>query len=155
EHVVRATGYIRSAEDFRAIPIKLVDGSTPVTLGDVAWVEVGPQMRRGIAEFDGEGEAVGGIVVMRAGENAREVIAKIKDKLASLAPRLPKGVEIVPAYDRSALIDRAVNNLGDKLVEEFIVVALVCVLFLFHLRSALVAIVTLPLGIATAFLIMQ
>jgi Cu(I)/Ag(I) efflux system membrane protein CusA/SilA len=154
EHVVRASGYIRSDDDFRAIPLKTAAG-VPVTLGDVAWIEVGPQMRRGVAEFNGEGEVAGGVIVMRAGANAREVIAAVKDRIAAIKPRLPAGVEIVPAYDRSQLVDRAVENLSGKLVEEFIVVALVCALFLFHLRSALVAVVTLPLGIGAAFLIMR
>ena len=155
EHVVRASGYLRNDDDFRAIPVKPVADGVPVTLGDVAWMEVGPQMRRGIAELDGEGEVAGGVIVMRVGANPREVIAGVKAKLADLRERLPKGVEIVTTYDRSNLIDRAVENLTSKLIEEFIVVALVCALFLFHLRSALVAIVTLPLGVAAAFLIMR
>lgn len=155
EHVVRASGYLKSDDDFRAIPLKLAAGGVPVTLGDVAWIETGPQMRRGIAELDGEGEVAGGIVVARVGANAREVIAAVKERLAAVTPRLPPGVEIVTTYDRSHLIDRAIENLTSKLIEEFIVVALVCLLFLFHLRSALVAIVMLPLGIATAFLVMR
>ncbi len=154
EHVVRASGYIRSDDDFRAIPLRTAAG-VPVTLGDVAWIEIGPQMRRGIAELNGEGEVAGGIIVMRVGANAREVITAVKAKIADLKTRLPAGVEIVPTYDRSQLIDRAVENLSGKLVEEFIVVALVCALFLFHLRSALIAVVTLPLGIGAAFLIMR
>ena len=155
EHVVRASGYLRTDEDFRAIPVKSAGEGVPVTLGDVAWIEIGPQMRRGIAELNGEGEVAGGVIVMRSGANPREVIAGVKAKLSALQDRLPKGVEVVTTYDRSGLIDRAVENLTGKLLEEFIVVALVCALFLFHLRSALVAIVTLPLGIATAFLIMR
>ena len=155
EHVVRASGYLKSDDDFRAIPLKLAEGGVPVTLGDVAWIETGPQMRRGIAELDGNGEVAGGVVIARVGANAREVIAAVKERLAAVTPRLPPGVEIVTTYDRSHLIDRAIENLTSKLVEEFIVVALVCVLFLFHLRSALVAIVMLPLGIATAFLVMR
>ena len=155
EHVIRASGYLRNDDDFRAIPVKAVADGVPVTLGDVAWMEVGPQMRRGIAELDGEGEVAGGVIVMRVGANPRDVIAGVKAKLADLRQRLPKGVEIVTTYDRSGLIDRAVENLTSKLVEEFIVVALVCALFLFHLRSALVAIVTLPLGVAAAFLVMR
>lgn len=155
EHMVRANGYLREPEDFRAIPLKLADGAVPVTLGDVAWIEIGPQSRRGIAELDGEGEVAGGVIVMRSGANAREVIKNVREKMTELAPRLPAGVEIVTTYDRSELIDRAVENLSHKLIEEFIVVALVCALFLFHLRSALVAIVTLPLGVATAFLVMR
>ncbi len=155
EHMVRASGYLRTPADFRAIPLMLADTSTPVTLGDVAWIEIGPQSRRGIAELNGEGEVAGGVIVMRAGENAREVIRNVRLKMEELEPRLPEGVEFVTTYDRSELIDRAVENLSHKLIEEFVVVALVCALFLFHLRSALVAIVTLPLGVATAFLIMR
>ncbi|MBI1361759.1 MAG: CusA/CzcA family heavy metal efflux RND transporter [Alphaproteobacteria bacterium] len=154
EHMVRASGYLHDLADFRAIPLKL-DGATPVTLGDVAWVEIAPAQRRGIAELNGQGEVAGGVVVMRDGANARTVITEVKRRLREIAPRLPAGVEIVPTYDRSQLIDRAVSNLTHKLIEEFIVVALVCALFLFHLRSALVAIVTLPLGVATAFLVMR
>ncbi|MEQ1607925.1 MAG: CusA/CzcA family heavy metal efflux RND transporter, partial [Hyphomonadaceae bacterium] len=155
EHVVRASGYLKSDDDFRAIPLKFAAGGVPVTLGDVAWIETGPQMRRGIAELDGNGEVAGGVVIARVGANAREVIAAVKERLAAVTPRLPPGVEIVTTYDRSHLIDRAIENLTSKLIEEFIVVALVCLLFLFHLRSALVAIVMLPLGIATAFLVMR
>lgn len=155
EHVVRATGYLRSLDDFRIIPVRPAGEGVAVTLGDVAWVEIGPQMRRGIAELDGEGEVAGGVIVMRSGANPREVIAAVETKLADLRERLPPGVEIVTTYDRSGLIDRAVENLTHKLIEEFIVVAIVCALFLFHLRSALVAIVTLPLGIAVAFLVMS
>ena len=155
EHVVRASGYLKSDDDFRAIPLKLSEGAVPVTLGDVAWIEKGPQMRRGVAELDGEGEVAGGVVIARVGANAREVIAAVKERLAAVTPRLPAGVEIVATYDRSQLIDHAIENLTSKLVEEFIVVALVCALFLFHLRSAFVAIVMLPLGIATAFLVMR
>ncbi len=155
DHMVRASGYIRSVDDFRAIPLKLTEGAVPVTLGDVAWVEVGPQMRRGIAELNGEGEVAGGVIVMRAGSNARDVIAGVKARLEAIKARLPKGVEVVTTYDRSQLIDRAIDNLSHKLLEEFIVVALICALFLLHLRSALVAIITLPLGVVTAFLIMR
>jgi copper/silver efflux system protein len=154
EHVVRASGYLRTDDDFRAIPLKLA-GGVPVTLGDVAWIEKGPQMRRGVAELNGEGEVAGGVIVMRAGANARSVIQAVEAKIEDLRPRLPEGVEIVTTYNRANLIDRAVENLTHKLVEEFIVVALACALFLFHLRSALVAIVTLPLGILAAFLIMR
>ena len=116
-------------------------------LGDVARVQIGPELRRGIAELDGEGEVTGGIIVMRSGKNALETIAAVKRKLEQLKPGLPPGVEIVETYDRSALIERSVRNLTGKLVEEFVVVALVCFAFLFHLRSALVAIVSLPLGV--------
>ena len=128
---------------------------TPVLLRDVARVQVGPEMRRGIAELDGEGEVAGGIVVLRSGKNAWETIEAVKAKLEQLKPGLPPGVEIVPVYDRSALIERAIDHLRDKLVEEFVVVALVCVVFLLHLRSALVAVVSLPLGVLAAFIVMR
>jgi Cu(I)/Ag(I) efflux system membrane protein CusA/SilA len=155
EYMVRASGYLASLEDFRAIPIMTGAGGTPVTLRDVAHVQIGPEMRRGIADLDGEGEVAGGIVIMRAGKNALETIAAVKAKLAELKAGLPEGVEVVETYDRSGLIERSVRHLGEKLVEEFIVVALVCLLFLFHLRSSLVAIVSLPLGVLMAFIVMQ
>ena len=155
EHMVRASGYLRTIEDFNAIPLGLGASGVPVTLGDVAWVQIGPEMRRGIAELNGEGEVAGGVVIIRAGENARAVIENVRERLTELERSLPEGVEVVTTYDRSSLIDRAIENLTHKLGEEFIVVALVCALFLFHLRSALVAIITLPLGVATAFLIMR
>ncbi|MBY0339596.1 MAG: efflux RND transporter permease subunit [Rhodocyclaceae bacterium] len=154
EMMVRASGYLKSVADFRAIPVKLA-GSVPITLGDVATVQLGPEMRRGIADLDGEGESVGGVVILRSGKNARETIAAVHAKLDELKASLPKGVEIVTTYDRSKLIDRAVENLTHKLIEEFIVVALVCAMFLWHLRSAMVAIVSLPLGILAAFIIMR
>jgi copper/silver efflux system protein len=154
EYVVRASGYLKSLDDFRRIPLSTSDAGVPVRLGDVARVQVGPEMRRGIAELDGEGEVAGGVIVMRAGKNALETIAAVKAKVASLKASLPVGVEIVPTYDRSSLIKRAVANLGEKLVEEFVVVALVCMLFLFHTRSAFVAIASLPLGILAAFIVM-
>lgn len=155
EYMVRAGGYLQSLDDFRAIPLKTAAGGTPVRLGDVATIQVGPEMRRGIAELDGQGEVAGGVVVLRSGKNARETIAAVKDKLAELKKSLPAGVEIVPTYDRSQLIDRAIGNLREKLIEEFIVVALVCVLFLGHARSALVAILTLPLGVLFALIVMR
>ncbi len=155
EYAVRANGYLQSLDDFRAIPLMTTDAGVSVRLGDVARIQVGPAMRRGIGELNGEGEATGGIVVMRSGRNALDTIAAVKVKLAELQRGLPKGVEIVPVYDRSGLIERAVQHLGTKLVEEFIVVAVVCALFLFHLRSALVAIVSLPLGVGAAFIVMQ
>jgi Cu(I)/Ag(I) efflux system membrane protein CusA/SilA len=155
EYMVRASGYLASLEDFRAIPIMTGAGGTPVTLRDVAHVQIGPEMRRGIADLDGEGEVAGGIVIMRAGKNALETIAAVKAKLGELKAGLPEGVEVVETYDRSGLIERSVRHLGEKLVEEFIVVALVCLLFLFHLRSSLVAIVSLPLGVLMAFIVMQ
>jgi Cu(I)/Ag(I) efflux system membrane protein CusA/SilA len=155
EYSVRANGYLKSVEDFRSIPLKVAGSGIPVTLGDVATIQLGPEMRRGIAELNGQGEVAGGVVVLRSGKNAREVIAAVKDRLATLKRGLPAGVEVVTTYDRSGLIDRAVENLSSKLVEEFIVVALVCGLFLWHIRSALVAIITLPLGMLAAFLIMR
>ena len=154
EYVVRASGYLQSLDDFRKVPLLTTDAGVSVRLGDVARIQVGPEMRRGIGELDGEGEATGGIVVMRSGKNALETIAAVKEKLNSLQASLPQGVEIVPVYDRSGLIERAVDNLKSKLLEEFLVVALVCFVFLFHLRSAFVAIVSLPLGILTAFIVM-
>lgn len=154
EYMVRASGYLRNLDDFRAIPLAL-DGAVPVRLGDVARVQLGPEMRRGVSELDGQGEAVGGVVVLRSGGDARQVLAAVKDKLQALQAGLPEGVEIVTTYDRSELIDRAIANLTTKLIEEFVVVALVCAVFLWHLRSSLVAIVSLPLGVLVAFLVMR
>src|SRR5216684_2581106 len=141
EYAVRATGYLKNLDDFRSVPVGLGLGGTPVLLGDVARVQIGPEIRRGISELDGKGEAVGGVIIMRAGKNALETIDAVKAKIASLQQGLPKGVEIIATYDRSELIHRSVATLRDRLIEEFIVVTLVCALFLFHLRSALVAIV--------------
>lgn len=155
EYMVRASGYLQSLEDFRSIPLLTTDAGISVTLGDVAHIQIGPEIRRAISELDGVGEAVGGIIVMRSGKNALTTIAAVKDKLKTLQKSLPEGVEIVTVYDRSGLIERAVDNLTEKLIEEFIVVALVCLIFLFHLRSALVAIVSLPLGILMAFIVMH
>ncbi len=155
EYMIRATGYLESREDIEQIPLGLSEFGTPLLLKDVARVEVGPQMRRGIAELNGKGEVVGGIVVMRYGENAANTINSVKARLEELTPGLPDGVEIIPVYDRSALIDRAVDNLWEKLAEEFIVVILVCLLFLFHIRSGFVALISLPVGILTAFLVMK
>ncbi|MCZ4127267.1 efflux RND transporter permease subunit [Stutzerimonas balearica] len=155
EFMVRASGYLKSLAGFRAIPLRLDANGVPVTLGDVAHVQLGPEMRRGIAELDGEGEVAGGVVILRSGKNARETIAAVEARLDELKASLPAGVEIVTTYDRSQLIDRAVENLSHKLIEEFIVVALVCALFLWHLRSSLVAIVSLPVGILIAFIVMQ
>ena len=155
EYVVRASGYLATLDDFRKIPLDVTSAGVPVRLGDVAHVQLGPEMRRGISELDGEGEATGGIIVMRSGKNALETIAAVKAKLRELQTSLPPGVEIVPVYDRSSLIERAVENLTLKLVEEFIVVAVVCFAFLFHLRSAFVAIVSLPLGILASFIVMR
>jgi Cu(I)/Ag(I) efflux system membrane protein CusA/SilA len=155
EYMIRARGYIENLDDLRNIPISKTNNGTPVLLGDVADIRLGPQMRRGIADFNGEGEVVGGIVVMRWGENALNTIDAVKEKIAQLKRSLPQGVELIEVYDRSDLIKSSVLNLRDKLVEEFVVVAVVCLIFLFHLRSALVAIVILPLGILTAFIVMQ
>ncbi len=155
EYMVRSRGYLKTLEDFRDIPLSVSDTGTPVLLKDVARIQVGPEMRRGISELDGEGEVAGGIVVMRSGKNALETLNAVKAKIESLKPGLPPGVEIVETYDRTGLIERAVAHLRDKLVEEFIVVAVVCALFLFHLRSALVAVITLPLGILLAFIVMR
>ncbi|MFT2099277.1 efflux RND transporter permease subunit [Marinomonas sp. 2405UD66-6] len=155
EYMVRASGYIQSIEDIEAIPLGVSASGTPLTIKDVAEVGIGPQMRRGLAELNGEGETVGGVVVMRFGENAQQTIAGVKAKLESLKSSLPEGVEVVTVYDRSGLIDRAVNNLWTKLLEEFLVVALVCMVFLFHVRSSLVAIISLPVGILTAFIVMH
>lgn len=155
EYMVRASGYVTSLDDFRAIPLNVSEAGVPVRLGDVARVQLGPEMRRGIGELDGEGEAVGGVIVMRSGKNALQTIDAVKAKMAELQKGLPQGVEIVSTYDRSSLIRRAVDNLGVKLLEEFLVVALVCFAFLFHLRSSFVAIVSLPLGILASFIVMR
>ncbi|MDH5518007.1 MAG: efflux RND transporter permease subunit [Gammaproteobacteria bacterium] len=155
EYMIRATGYLKAADDIKQIPLGVNKSGSPILLKDVAEVRLGPQMRRGIAELDGEGEVVGGVVVMRFGENALTTIKNVKAKLEKLKQGLPEGVEIVTTYDRSQLINRAVDNLAYKLLEEFVVVALVCVVFLFHLRSSLVVIISLPLGILGAFIIMK
>ncbi|MEN8801282.1 MAG: efflux RND transporter permease subunit, partial [Thiogranum sp.] len=154
EYMVRASGYIEGVEELKQIPLGMNANGTPILLEDIAEVRLGPQMRRGIAELDGEGEVVGGVVIMRWGENALKTIEGVKAKLAELERSLPDGVEIVPTYDRSSLIKRAVDTLTEKLFEEFLVVTLVCALFLFHLRSALVVIISLPVGILIAFIIM-
>ena len=155
EYMVRASGYLKTLDDFRAVPLKVAGAGVPVTLGDVATIQIGPEMRRGVAELNGDGEVAGGVVILRSGKNARDAIVAVKAKLAELKKSLPPGVDIVTTYDRSQLIDRAVENLRGKLIEEFIVVALVCGLFLWHVRSALVAILTLPLGVLAALLIMR
>ncbi len=155
EYMVRSDGYLKTLGDFRAIPLSVTEAGTPVTLGDVARIQVGPEMRRGIAELDGEGEVVGGVIVMRSGRNALATIDAVKAKLDSLKAGLPKGVQIVPTYDRSQLIQRSVANLQHKLLEEFVVVAIVCFVFLLHLRSSLVAIVALPLGVLASFGVMR
>lgn len=154
EYMVRATGYIQELDDLRHIPLGVNAQGTPILLKDVADVRLGPQMRRGIAELDGEGEVVGGVVVMRYGENALKTIKALKKKIEILKNGLPQGVEIVETYDRSILINSAVDNLGFKLLEEFVVVAIVCMVFLFHMRSSLVVIISLPIGILSAFIVM-
>lgn len=155
EHMVRTSGYLSSIDDLQALPLKVTPNGTPLLLGDVADISLGPQMRRGISELNGEGEAVGGVIVMRFGENASQVIDNVKIKLAELQAGLPQGVEIVTTYDRSTLIDAAVDNLWQKLAEEFFVVAVVCALFLFHIRSSLVIAISLPIGILSAFIVMH
>ncbi len=154
EFMVRGLGYIKSVEDIQNIAVSFDKKGTPVLLKDVANVHIGPELRRGILEWNGQGETVGGIVIMRYGENALEVIKKVKQKLKDLEKGLPPGVEIITGYDRSALIERAVETLKTKLTEEMIVVTLICILFLLHFRSAFVAIFTLPVGILMSFLIM-
>lgn len=155
EYMVRARGYLRTLDDFRQIPLGADAQGVPIRLQDVAHIQTGPEPRRGVAELDGEGEVTGGIVVMRYGHNALETVARVKARLQELQAGLPPGVELVVTYDRSGLIGRAIDNLRSKLLEESLVVALVCLLFLFHLRSSLVAVVTLPLGILAAFIVMQ
>lgn len=155
EYMVRTTGYLEGIEDLENIPLGVNQNGTPLLLKNVADITIGPQMRRGLAELNGEGEVVGGIVVMRNGENAQQVIEGVKEKLNQLKKGLPAGVEIIPVYDRSTLIERAVDNLSTKLLQEFAVVALVCIVFLFHVRSSLVAIISLPVGILIAFIVMH
>lgn len=155
EFMVRATGYISGIPELELIPLKVNERGVPILLGDVAVIQIGPQLRRGAAELNGEGEVVGGIILMRNGENALATINAVKEKLDTLASGLPTGVEIVTTYDRSQLIDKAVDNLYTKLLEEFIIVGLVCLLFLFHIRSSLVAIAILPLGIMAALMVMR
>ena len=155
EYMVRASGYIKGIKDLESIPLAVTDKGTPILLRDVAQIRLGPELRRGIGELNGEGEAVGGVIIMRYGENAMRTIDLVKEKLETLKESLPEGVEIVTTYDRSSLIERAVDTLKEKLVEEFIVVLLVCALFLFHVRSAVVILLSLPLGILAAFIVMN
>jgi Cu(I)/Ag(I) efflux system membrane protein CusA/SilA len=155
EYMVRATGYLQGMDDLSAIPLGVNAEGTPIVLSDVAEIRVGPQMRRGIADLDGEGEVVGAVVVMRWGENASKTIRAVTERLAELQRSLPDGVEVVVTYDRSDLIERAIDTLRGKLVEEFLVVALVCAVFLFHLRSSAVVIISLPIGILVAFIVMH
>ncbi|WP_027390177.1 efflux RND transporter permease subunit [Chrysiogenes arsenatis] len=155
EYMIRAKGYIQSADELRHIPLTLGANGVPVLLGDVAEITMGPQLRRGIAEMDGEGEVVGGIIVMRSGENALEVIKQVKQKLDELRPGLPAGVEVVTTYDRSGVIERAVENLQNTVIKELLVVVAVCALFLLHIRSSLVIAICLPLGVLVSFIIMH
>ncbi|MFQ6114692.1 MAG: efflux RND transporter permease subunit, partial [bacterium] len=154
EFMVRGLGYIKTMEDLRDIPLGVDVNGTPILLDQVANIKLGPELRRGLAEWNGEGEIAGGVIVMRYGENALKVIHAVEKKLEELKKGLPEGVEIVPAYNRASLIERAIDNLKEKLLEESIVVALVCIVFLLHFRSAFVAIFTLPVGILMAFLVM-
>ncbi|MBI5062171.1 MAG: efflux RND transporter permease subunit, partial [Desulfatitalea sp.] len=155
EFVVRSHGYIKSLEDLQQVVVMTTPQGTPILVKDLAEVRLGPEMRRGVAELDGQGEVVGGIIVMRFGENALETIARVKAKLEDLKSGLPEGVEIRTVYDRSGLIERAVATLKEKLLEESIVVAVVTIFFLFHLPSAFVAIITLPVAILMAFMVMH
>jgi len=155
EYMVRASGYLEGIEDLAAIPLGVNEFGTPLLLSDVAEIRIGPQMRRGIADLDGEGEVVGGVVVMRWGENASATIDAVKQKLAELEKGLPEGVEVVTTYDRSELIKRSVDTLKYTLIKEFLMVALVCAIFLFHLRSSAVIVLSLPLGVLVAFIIMR
>ena len=155
EYMVRATGYVKRIEDLERIPVMATRQGTPVLLRDVAEVRIGPEMRRGIGELDGEGEAVGGVIVMRSGDNARDTIARVEAKLDELRGGLPQGVEIVETYDRGSLIQRAVDNLQRKLIDEFIVVALVCFVFLFHIRSGLIVVIVTPIAVLSAFIVMR
>ncbi len=155
EYMVRGRGYIKTMDDLRNIPIAIRPGGIPVLLSDVAQVHLGPELRRGLAELNGEGEVAGGIIIMRFGGNALSTIKAVRAKIDELSKGLPEGVEIIPVYDRGSLIERAIENLRGKLLEECIVVSLVCILFLLHFRSALVAIATLPIGILLAFIVMK
>jgi len=155
DYIVKTNGYLHTPEDFRQVVVRSDVNGTPVLLGDVARIQIGPEIRRGIAELNGQGEVAGGVIIMRSGKNALATINGAKDKLAELKKSLPPGVEVVTTYDRSKLIDRAVDNLTDKLIEEFIAVGVICALFLFHFRSALVAILALPVGVLAAFIAMH
>ena len=155
EYMLRTRGYINSIQDIEQIPVGIKQQGIPILLRDIANVQIGPEMRRAVAELDGEGEVAGAIIVMRHGQNALNTIKRVKQKIEDLKPGLPEGVEIIETYDRSALIERAVDHLSDKLLQELMVIAVVCVIFLFHIRSSLVAIISLPLGILIAFIIMR
>jgi Cu(I)/Ag(I) efflux system membrane protein CusA/SilA len=155
EFMVRGLGYIKSIDDLYSVPLKVDDRGVPILLRNVATVKIGPELRRGIAEYNGDGEVVGGIIVMRFGENALQVIDNVKKRLDELKTGLPEGVRVQSVYDRSGLILRAVDNLKTTLIEESIIVAIVCIVFLFHFRSALVGIFTLPVGVLISFIIMH
>ncbi|WP_417468783.1 efflux RND transporter permease subunit [Maricaulis sp.] len=155
EYMVRASGYIEGISDLENIPLGLSEAGTPILLSDVADIRLGPELRRGLGELNGEGEAVGAVIIMRYGENAQATIERVEHRLDELRGSLPDGVEIVTTYNRAGLIDRAVESLSEKLIEEFIVVALVCVIFLFHIRSSLVIVFSLPLGVLAAFVVMN
>lgn len=155
EYIVKAGGYLKAIKDIKQVPVGLGKNGVPILLKDVAFIQLGPEMRRGIAELNGEGEVVGGIVVMRYGQNAMKTITGVKEKLTQLKSSLPPGVEVVETYDRSSLIQRAIDTLSDKLIEEFIIVSLICIAFLFHFRSSLVVIISLPIGILIALIVMH
>ncbi|MBW1704480.1 MAG: efflux RND transporter permease subunit [Deltaproteobacteria bacterium] len=155
EFMVRGLGYIKGIEDLQNIPLGVSQHGTPILLRNVATIKIGPELRRGLADYNGTGEVVGGVVVMRFGENALKVIRNVKKRLVELKTGLPEGVRLKTVYDRSSLILRAVNNLKKTLIEESVIIALVCIIFLFHFRSALVGILTLPLGVFISFIIME
>jgi len=152
EYVVRGRGYIKSVKDIEQIPVAVNKDGTPVYIRDIGVVQLGPDIRRGLAEYNGRGETVGGVVVMRYGENALAVIDRVKAKIEQIKPSMPKGIKIVPVYDRSGLINRAIETLKGKLFEEGVVVSIVIIIFLLHLRSALVPIITLPIAVTIAFI---
>ncbi|WHN65896.1 efflux RND transporter permease subunit [Cysteiniphilum sp. QT6929] len=155
EYMVRTNGYLKNSQSIKDIPVGVMQNGTAILLKDIATINIGPEMRRGVADLNGEGDSVGGIIVMRDGENALATIKAVKAKLQSLQKSLPLGVEVVETYDRSTLIHNAIDNLSDKLIEELIIVLLVCLVFLFHIRSSLVVLISLPIGILCAFIIMR
>ena len=155
EFMVRGEGYIRGIDDVKRVALGVDGSGTPITVQDVATVQIGPDIRRGLAELNGDGEVVGGIVIVRSGANVYDVVERVKTRLAELQSGLPEGVEIVPVYDRTALIERSIDTLREKLLEEMAIVALVCALFLLHVRSALVAVLTLPLAVLMAVIVMH
>ncbi|MDZ4099114.1 MAG: efflux RND transporter permease subunit, partial [Methylophilaceae bacterium] len=155
EYMVRGLGYIKSIDDLKTIPVGVDTNGTPIRLQDVAQIQIGPELRRGVTELNGEGEVAGGVVIMRFGENALATIKDVRNKLEELKKGLPEGVEIVPVYDRGSLIERAVETLNDALTQELLIVCILVALFLLHLRSSLVIVITLPLGILMAFMVMK